>query len=184
MDTPLTAPGAAAPLEPDTKDWTWVLDRPCPECGYDAASVDPGRLGALVRDNAAAWAVVLADPAATERPDPGTWSPAEYACHVRDVDRLFAERLDLMLTQDDPTFPNWDQDATALEERYDLQDPAVVREELLAAAETVAAAYDAVPAGAWERRGLRDNGSEFTVDTFGRYHLHDLVHHLWDVRAG
>jgi hypothetical protein len=20
---------------PDTKDWTWVLDRPCPECGLD-----------------------------------------------------------------------------------------------------------------------------------------------------
>ena len=21
-------------IEPDTKDWTWVLDRPCPECGF------------------------------------------------------------------------------------------------------------------------------------------------------
>ena len=25
--------------EPDTKDWTWVLDRPCPDCGFDASSV-------------------------------------------------------------------------------------------------------------------------------------------------
>jgi hypothetical protein len=23
---------------PDTKDWTWVLDRPCPECDYDAGA--------------------------------------------------------------------------------------------------------------------------------------------------
>jgi hypothetical protein len=22
-------------IVPDTKDWTWVLDRPCPECGLD-----------------------------------------------------------------------------------------------------------------------------------------------------
>ena len=29
----------AGPITPDTKDWTWVLDRPCPECGYDASTV-------------------------------------------------------------------------------------------------------------------------------------------------
>ena len=31
---------------PDTKDWTWVLDRPCPECGFDAASVTVDRIPA------------------------------------------------------------------------------------------------------------------------------------------
>ena len=34
-------------IEPDTKDWTWVLDRPCPECGFEASTrdrrPDPGR---------------------------------------------------------------------------------------------------------------------------------------------
>ena len=25
-------------LEPDTKDWTWVLERACHECGFDMAS--------------------------------------------------------------------------------------------------------------------------------------------------
>jgi hypothetical protein len=28
-----------APIVPDTKDWTWVLERPCPECGFDASGV-------------------------------------------------------------------------------------------------------------------------------------------------
>jgi len=23
------------PIMPDTKDWTWVLRRACPECGFD-----------------------------------------------------------------------------------------------------------------------------------------------------
>lgn len=27
-------------IEPDTKDWTWVLDRPCPECGFEALRED------------------------------------------------------------------------------------------------------------------------------------------------
>jgi two-component system chemotaxis response regulator CheB len=39
-------------------------------------------------------------------------------------------RLQLLLTQDDPEFENWDQDATAVAERYGEQDPAVVAAEL------------------------------------------------------
>ena len=31
-------------IDPDVKDWTWVLERPCPECGLDASAVTPGSL--------------------------------------------------------------------------------------------------------------------------------------------
>ena len=27
-------------IVPDDKDWTWVLERVCPECGFDARSID------------------------------------------------------------------------------------------------------------------------------------------------
>jgi hypothetical protein len=173
-------------IAPDTKDWTWVLGEPCPECGYDAAEVDRATVGDRLRADAAGWAAVLAVPGATERPDPGTWSPLEYACHVRDVHRVFAERLALLLAEDEPTFANWDQDATAVESGYAEQAPATVSVELAEAARAHAAAWDALdPAdeATWARRGLRSNGSEFTVDTLGRYLLHDLVHHAWDVRG-
>jgi hypothetical protein len=30
---------------------------------------------------------------------------------------------------------------------------------------------------------VRSNGDEFTVESLGRYHLHDVVHHLHDVGA-
>src|SRR6187551_2234553 len=106
-------------IEPDNKDWTWVLTTPCPDCGYDAAKVDLDDVPERIRLNAAAWAGVLADrPDVAERPDDHTWSPLEYACHVRDVHRTFDERLRLMLSTDDPAFANWDQDATAAEGRY------------------------------------------------------------------
>lgn len=118
-----------------------------------------------------------------ERPAPGTWSVLEYACHVRDVHRIFERRLALMLDEDDPGFANWDQDATAVAETYAEQVPDVVAAELVAAADAVAEGYDAVPDDAWERTGRRSNGSIFTTLGLDRYHLHDLVHHAWDVRA-
>src|SRR4051794_15440015 len=173
----------ARPIEPDSKDWTWVLDQPCPECGFEAGAVTVDRIPAVIRDNATTWAAVLTLDDAARRPAPATWSPLEYACHVRDVHRIFDLRVGLMLDEHEPQFPNWDQDETALAERYGEQDPATVSEALLAAAERVAERYESVPPEAWGRRGFRSNGSEFTVESIGRYHLHDIVHHAWDVRA-
>ena len=42
---------------PDDKDWTWVLQRPCPECGFDASLVGGPQVGGLVRDAAQQWQI-------------------------------------------------------------------------------------------------------------------------------
>ncbi len=168
-------------IEPDTKDWTWVLDRPCPECGFDAPGLDRSRIGQAIRDNATLWDVVLRTQDAAVRPSGHVWSPLEYACHVRDVNRLFEQRLGLMLETDAPAFDNWDQDRAAEAGDYGSQDPATVAREVVEAADTVAAAYDRVSDDQWQRTGTRSDGAAFTVDSFARYHLHDLVHHAHDV---
>jgi hypothetical protein len=170
-------------IEPDGKDWTWVLERPCPECGFDASTFPAAAVAALIRANAAAWEHLLSGPPADlrRRPSEKRWSPLEYACHVRDVYRLYGERLDLMLRRDDPLYANWDQDVTAVEEGYNGQDPAAVAAELRTAALALAEAFDQVEGVRWERTGRRSDGAEFTVDTFSRYLVHDPVHHLFDV---
>jgi 1,4-alpha-glucan branching enzyme len=53
----------------------------------------------------------------------------KLGAHVRDVYRIFDERLALMLAADEPTFASWDQNQTAIAERYSQQDPEVVAEE-------------------------------------------------------
>jgi hypothetical protein len=170
-------------ITPDTKDWTWVLERPCPDCGFDPRAQDLADLPRLVHDTAMAWSDVLARADVRERPAAGVWSPLEYACHVRDVHELFAQRLRLMLDEDEPTFANWDQDATAIEGDYPAQDPAEVAVALIEAAGTVAGVYATVTDETRSRRGTRSNGDEFTVESLGSYHLHDVVHHLHDVGA-
>jgi hypothetical protein len=168
-------------IEPDTKDWTWVLQEPCPECGYDASEVDRSALATMVRETAQRWSAVLERPEAGVRPAPHIWSPLEYACHVRDVHRVFRGRVGQMLDQDDPTFANWDQDATAVELDYPSAEAATVARELTEAAADMAAAYDSVEEEQWDRPALRSDGSRFTVESLGRYHLHDVFHHLHDV---
>lgn len=171
------------PITPDTKDWTWVLDGPCPDCGFDASSVAIVQIPGLVRRNAAAWVPVLQRPTAAVRPDDSTWSDLEYAAHVRDVFRTFHGRLQLMVTSDEPSFDNWDQDATATAERYQEQDPAVVARELTTSAEAIAAAFEQVRPDQHGRTGTRSDGHVFTVVTLGRYFMHDPVHHLHDVKG-
>jgi len=171
------------PITPDTKNWTWVLDRSCPECGFDAAVFAREDVGSMIRDNAASWRPVLARADAAHRPNEHMWSPLEYGCHVRDVFRICDGRLAKMLAEDDPTFANWDQDATAVDDAYVAQDPARVAVELDEAAAAFADHYDAVEGVQWSRPGIRSDGARFTVESFARYVIHDPIHHLFDVGA-
>ena len=78
---------------PDTKDWTWVLQRPCPECGFDTQSFAVQAVPEMIMANAAAWQQTLTGPGdLRRRPAPGKWSAVEYGCHVRDVFRLYDQR--------------------------------------------------------------------------------------------
>jgi hypothetical protein len=169
------------PIVPDEKDWTWVLERVCPECGFDTQDIDRDDLAARIASTSKAWRAILERHDVRDRPDDATWSPLEYACHVRDVHRVYAVRVGRMLTEDDPYYENWDQDITAVEERYAEQAPATVAEELITAGAALGALFAAVDGDGWQRTGRRSDGAAFTVDSIGRYYLHDIEHHLWDV---
>ena len=158
-----------------------MLERSCPECGLDTSSFSVAEIPGMIRANAAAWQRELAVPDAARRPQPDKWSPLEYGCHVRDVFRLYDYRLGLMLAEDDPLFPNWDQDETAVSDRYGEQDPAEVARQLAADADAIAGRFAGVGGDQWSRTGRRSDGAAFTVETFGRYFVHDPVHHLYDV---
>lgn len=180
---------------PDTKDWTWVLERTCPQCGYRAEAVDRGQVGAMMRANAAGFRAALqrgdsgSGGIVHRRPPvpadaPPIWSALEYAGHVADVYQLANERLTRMLKKKSPTFADWDQNHAAIEGRYAEADPSKVSYRLAATAGKVADVVDKVRDDQWDRPGTRSDGATFTVDSFARYILHDVTHHLWDVEQG
>jgi len=173
-------------IAPDVKDWTWVLQRRCAECGFDVTALDATLVAGLIRDNGAQWHEILQAPAddLRRRDRADRWTTLEYAAHVRDVFRRYDERLVLMLQITDPLFENWDQDATARDERYNEQEPLAVANEVVEAASRLADGFDRVSGDQWQRTGRRSDGAHFTIETFARYLIHDPVHHIWDVTSG
>jgi len=175
---------------PDTKDWTWVLERPCPECGFRAEAVDRDEIGALMRSNAAGFRAALSrGNLVKERPPvpagaPPRWSALEYGAHVRDVYALAEDRLSRMVRKRAPTFPDWDQDHAAVAGDYASADPHKVSYDLAVTAGRVADLLDKVRGKDWQRTGIRSDGREFTIESLARYMLHDVTHHLWDVEEG
>lgn len=172
-------------VEPDTKDWTWVIDTPCDECGFAPPARGTGVTTLLetLPGTVGRWDAVLARPDARERRVAGRWSDLEYGCHVRDVTQVFEARFARMLAEDAPEFDDWDQDAAAIDGRYVEDDPAVVAHEYDLGTQKLAGTLRRVGPDDLDRAGLRSNGSRFTVDTLAIYCLHDLVHHLHDVQG-
>lgn len=189
----MRANGSLGPMNepaPDHKDWTWVLDEPCGQCGFQASAVEPEQVAALMRANAAGFRSALSRGAmVSQRPPvpPGQsarWSALEYGAHVRDVYALAAERITRMLKKKAPTFQNWDQNAAAIDKGYRNEDPDRVSYALAVNAGKTADLLDRVRGDQWQRAGMRSDGAGFTLASFAVYMLHDVTHHLWDVEQG
>lgn len=168
-------------ITPETKDWTWVLSQRCDECLTDVRELNIYECADLMRSTLCGWRDRLREPNLTRRSDPDTWSPLEYAAHVRDALAVFEERIRLMLTQDNPVLPDWDQDTAAIEGNYNDSNPVTVAMQLDSAITSAGGLLDGLDSAVYGRKGQRSDGSPFTVQTLSRYFAHDVAHHLHDV---
>ncbi|MGN6795563.1 MAG: DinB family protein [Streptosporangiaceae bacterium] len=160
---------------------------PCDECGYDYESL--GRTGILAVIPALAGEhreLLRGVPAVrlTAHTRPGSWSPLEYGCHVRDMLRVQCERVRLAQVEQAPRFESMRRDERAIEEAYNEQDPHVVADELAAAADAFTQTMSALDEAGWARTGVYPWPSPEvrTMDWIGRRTVHELAHHLFDNR--
>ena len=176
----------------DDRPWVKTQTEPCEECRFDPTDLGPGDVAGAVRDLGRKYRAPLSrflpgeDGAALvrTRSDPAVWSPLEYACHVRDVLGVFAERTRRTLVEDDPDYGWWDHEAAVVDEGYNEHDPGTVADALAANAEAFAAVLETVPADGWDRTGRRRGGEPFTVLGLARFAVHEGRHHLLDVGRG
>ena len=168
----------------DDKDWTWVTQRACTECGFDPAAVTPEAYPEQITTLSERFRVVLDLPDAEERPYPQVWSAIEYGQHLADVCEVMAQRLDAILEADGlAEFDSWDGEAASVEKEYWRASANVTSLLLRERAEGAANSFAAPSGDQWQLRGRRGDGGEFTASTLGLYLLHELAHHTHDVGA-
>src|SRR5690625_1825880 len=169
-------------IEPETKDWTWVLRQECSECGEDVGQLSLADAIERLREFQEPWRVGLEQPGLATRPNDRTWSRLEYACHVRDALAVFRGRVELMLQRDEPTFCYCYQAEAREAGSYDEVAPTNAAEEVRAALDATIEMLSELGPDVIDRRGLRSDGAAFTVFSLTQYFVHDVAHHLVDVR--
>lgn len=99
------------------------------------------------------------------RPIPNKWSFKEIMCHLRDMEReAYLARYTRMLTEENPTLPNVDQDRIAFETDYISQDAnAALAEFKKLRAETIRT-LDGAPVEAWSRGGTHEADGPMTIE--------------------
>ena len=155
----------------------------CEECGFDYESVAPQDIGSTTRAMAREFTAAVVGPAIRTRPQPEVWSPLEYACHVRDMLQVQLGRLARGLAEDTPSFQPMLRDERPVRLRYNEQDPVVVTEQLVDAADALADVFD----GLTEDHMARTVVYNWPVEAvqplrwLGRHTIHELVHHRGDL---
>ena len=171
------------PIAPDTKDWTWVLQRPCPDCGFDTKDYPGVTVPAVLHAANERWSNLLARPGIADRPAPGVWSPLEYICHVRDVCVMITGRRGGCWPRTTPSCPC----GTRTRRRCRAATPSRTRPSSTTSWPTPPTRPVRCSPGCgpeqWSRPGHRSDGVAFTVETLAQYLVHEVQHHLHDVGA-
>jgi hypothetical protein len=181
--------GTPVTLQPDARFFEFVgydtLSESCADCGFIYAQTRTELL-AWLQSDIGAFVARFEDIDASRarvRPEPDTWSPLEYACHVRDVLRVMRERIELAQREFEAAFTPMRRDERVVEERYNEQDPTVVAKEITEAGSALVAQLRSLDDAGWARRGtysypqpaLRDI-TWITANT-----VHELYHHRRDL---
>ncbi len=159
----------------------------CPECGFAWTEVPDAAIAERVTAGAAALGGTIREAAApARRPRPDRWSALEYAAHVRDVILNIRDRVVVALVEDDPEFKPLYRDQRVELGLYSRDDATTVAGELAVAAALFARTWAALD----ERQLDRPCRYAFPVPTdrsvrwMGQQVVHEVEHHLGDVRAG
>jgi hypothetical protein len=119
----------------------------------------------------------FSDEALRRAPAPGKWSAIEIACHLRDVDQLYAERVSKAAFSDRPRFWMIDNEAVSRKLAYSGADPAAVLAEHRRRREDLLVLLRALPPVAWQRSGIHPKRGELTIEQIaGTIADHDDSH--------
>jgi hypothetical protein len=161
----------------------------CSACGFDWEQADTTVLVDQLRKLPGRYRVPLTrflsgedpDQVLRARPATGSWSTLEYAAHTVDALDFYADRINLIVTEDHPQLPARDL-GVAKDTRLDEgRQPEEITTSLSRSAERLVARLEALDAAGWERTGIGSGGDEPSVMDLVRRAAHGGQHHLLDI---
>ena len=136
---------------------------------FETLAAAPRRLGALTRK--------LDDALLRRKPAPDKWSAVEVACHLRDLEGLWATRIVKAAFSDRPALFMPDVDALAVKSGYNRQPLAPVLKEFALLREDTLRLLRALPASQWKRTGIHARRGEISIERMVEIMLgHDKGH--------
>jgi hypothetical protein len=171
--------------------WEWhrIQVDPCPQCGDFPAALPPEDLGHLAVERAASWREFLVhqdESYLRASPEMGVFSPLQYGAHVRDILRVYTERMVLGLEQGSPTVPIFNPPQEEWE-RYNRMEPEELAVDLEMQARRLEEVIDEMDPAAWSRIVVNDRGVygvyTFTVAGLACNAAHEAHHHLLDAKG-
>lgn len=109
----------------------------------------------------------------------GGWGAVEIFCHLRDIEELIVERVNRILTEDEPFMPSVDETLWPIEREYDSQPPREALAQFASYRSTFVEMLRDLDSAQWHRRGHHADLGDQTVLWYAqRAHEHDAEHLL------
>ena len=158
----------------------------CGECGFHYELGAAEAAGAAIVDGVTQFArlVIESNADLRRRPEPRTWSPLEYSCHLRDVLLVQRERVLLARRTDRPSFDSMGRDERVEHDGYADQDPGDVVRQLNDAAAMFVNVLNRLSPQEWDRTVLYNYPElmERSLRWVAVRTLHEVRHHTLDIR--
>ncbi len=174
------------------------MDQVCAECHFDYASVEPAWAAAVLRREvsslvgsvgALGMGGALGSDGALDSDGVAhgaTWTPLQYAGHVRDVLVIARERTLGALLVDDFAVTPMGRDERVQRGEYDALTPDRAATEIGAAAGWLADTWERLNDADWQRPMLYNypESERRSVAWFAAHIVHEVVHHRRDIELG
>lgn len=120
----------------------------------------------------------LTDKDRLTRPAPGKWCIQEILCHLMDSEIIAVGRMKLIIAQDNPFLPSFDQDKFAANLHYIALDPKIVVVAFGVLRETTGAVLAMIPDEHWERKGKHEERGETTLEDYLKHMVSHSEKHI------
>lgn len=95
----------------------------------------------------------------------GSWGAVEHVAHLRDFDDVALDRIDQILSEDDPELDLFDTDLRAIENDYHAQNPFETAESFRAIRSELVNRLDGMSDDDWQRTAHITGIGELTLET-------------------